>query len=159
MWNWTRSDTGTIKEYNRIVDDQMLNILDFIQLHYFTKREDTEFWRWCKHEITVTDFNKENLENFKSNFVNQMLLPEDGLMSNFRIYDCLNWIQVMHGLRLFDVSKIKELYDRQYNHKYRAWDEQQQSRVSNTVHSGWIKPREALNLVKDQSTHGVSYTL
>jgi len=158
IWNWDRNDTGTIKEYNKVVDDMMLNILDFIQLHYFTQRDDTEFWRWCKNEITMTDFNKENLENFKTNFVNQILLPEDGLMSNFRIYDCLNWIQVMHGLRMFDVPKIKQLYEQRYS-KYREWDIDQLSKIEHEPVTGWMTCREALNKVRQHSQTGITYKL
>jgi tryptophan halogenase len=158
LWNWARNDTGTINKYNSIFDDLMSNILDFIQLHYFTQREDTEFWRWCKNEITVTDFNKENLENFKTNFINQVLLPEDGLMSNFRIYDCLNWIQIMHGLRLFDVAKIKELYEKQYSKYYRAWDERQINEMMTQQPSEiWKRHRDALSIIKTRAE--VNYKL
>jgi tryptophan halogenase len=147
IWNWNRSDTGTIKEYNRLVDDMMYNILDFIQLHYFTERNDTEFWRWCKNEITMTDFNRENLENFKKNFVNQVLLPEDGLMRNFRIYDHLNWIQVMHGLRMFDQESIKKLYYTHYHNRHTAQDDIVLSEVANEPRDKWMSPREAIELV------------
>lgn len=158
IWNWDRADTGSIKEYNRVVNDMMLNILDFIQLHYFTKREDTEFWRWCKNEIVVTDFNKENLEFFKKNFVSQSLLPEDGLFSNYRIYDCLNWIQVMHGLRMFDKDNIKLIYEKHYNH-FRADDIAQLARVEHAPSNGWMTCREAVNLIKQMSNNEVTYKL
>lgn len=155
LWNWARSDTSTIAHYNEVFDDLMSNILDFIQLHYFTERNDTEFWRWCKNEMVATDFNKANLENFKSNFINQILLPEDGTMSLFRIYDCLNWIQVMHGLRLFDVAKIKALYEKQYSNQYRAWDENQ---INEMMHNQppdiWKQHRDALRIIKERAeTH------
>lgn len=160
LWNWSRHDTGTIKEYNRVVDDMMLNILDFIQLHYFTQRDDTEFWRWCKNEIQMTDFNTENLEVFKTNFVNQVILPEDGLMSNFRIYDCLNWIQVMHGLRMFDVAKIKELYDTYYRSKYSAWCEHQTQLVEQAIPTEqWMTCRDAVNLINKSRTTSTEYKL
>lgn len=158
LCNWGRNDTGTIKEYNRVFDDTMFNVLDFIQLHYFTQREDTEFWRWCKNEITMTDFNKENLETFKTNFVNQTILPEDGLMSNFRIYDCLNWIQVMHGLRMFDTAKIKALYEKRYSKLYREQCEIHVKQLLATDSSGWVKHREAIDSVKQQ-LKGITYTL
>jgi len=151
LWNWSRTDTATIKEYNRVFDDLMFNILDFIQLHYFTQREDTEFWCWCKNDIKMTDFNKENLENFKTNFVNQVLLPEDGLMSLFRIYDCLNWAQVMHGLRMFDVEKIKELYETQYSQRYRQQCEYAISKIPNKVSPGWIKHKAAINIIRNRA--------
>ena len=104
---WERDDSCTIKQYNELFDKVMINILDFIQLHYFTQRSDTEFWRFCNHDLKMTDFNKENLEVFKKNFINQLVLPWD----NFCIYDIFNWIQVMHGLRMFDISSLKQRYD------------------------------------------------
>ncbi len=152
IWNWDREDTGTIKEYNRVVDDMMYNILDFIQLHYFTQREDTEFWRWCKNEIVVTDFNKENLENFKKNFVSQSLLPEDGLFSNYRIYDCLNWIQVMHGLRMFDTASVKAIYEKRFGH-YRQECERYQASIEQTPIDGWMTCREAINMIKEPTVY------
>jgi hypothetical protein len=106
----------------------------------------------------MTDFNKENLENFKNNFVNQILLPEDGLMSNFRIYDCLNWIQVMHGLRMFNVPKIKELYEKNFS-KYREWDVDQLSKIEHSPIKGWMTCREAVNKVKEYSKAQVNYKL
>jgi hypothetical protein len=124
--------------------------MDFIQLHYFTQREDTEFWRWCKHDIKKTEFNNANIENFKTHFINQVVLPEDGMMSLFRIYDCLNWAQVMHGLRMFDTAKIKELYDVQYGPRYRAWCENNYKQMHGVSKDGWVKHKEAIDLVKHQ---------
>lgn len=151
LWNWTRNDTSTIKEYNRVFDDMMFNVLDFIQLHYFTQREDTEFWKFCKYNLKMTDFNKENLENFKKNFINQVVLPEDGTMSLFRIYDCLNWIQVMHGLRMFDTASIKSLYEKQYSDKYRAWSTEEFARTPTVpTPDRWLKHKDAINLIKQK---------
>jgi len=147
LWNWDRNDTSSITFYNNKVDDIMTNILDFIQLHYITEREDTEFWKWCKHEMKRTPFIQENLENFRNNFVNQAILPEDGTMNNFRIYDCLNWIQVMHGLRLFNIPKIKELYDRRYSQFVSAGAFEQLP--NNTDNYYWKTCREAVNLIKN----------
>ena len=158
IWNWSREDTGTIKEYNKIVDDMMSNVLNFIQLHYFTQRSDTEFWRWCKNEITVTDFNKENIEVFKKNFVNQAILPEDGTMSNFRIYDCLNWIQVMHGLRMFDQASIKKLYESRYS-RYRTADIEYLSKLEQEPTQGWMTCRDAVNLLKKFANTNTEYKL
>ena len=96
----------------------------------------------------MTDFNRENLENFKKNFVNQMLLPEDGLMSNFRIYDCLNWIQVMHGLRMFDTASIKARYEKFYG-RFRKADEDYLTGIEHEPTNGWMTCREAVNQVKN----------
>ena len=151
--SWERSDQATINEYNRIFDDCLSNVLDFIQLHYFTQREDSKFWRWCKNEIEITPFNKQNIENFKKQFVNQILLPEDGSHGSFRIYDNLNWIQVMHGLRMFDIPSIKKLYNERYS-KHRAEDTAQLSSLPQRPTKDFVKCREAVNMLK-----GVSYSL
>ena len=41
------------------IKEIILNIIDFIQIHYLVKRDDTEFWKWVKTNIKLTDFNKE----------------------------------------------------------------------------------------------------
>ena len=151
---WQPGDEATINEYNRIFDDCLSNVLDFIQLHYFTQREDSKFWRWCKNEIKYTDFNKENLENFKKQFVNQILLPEDGAHGSFRIYDHLNWIQVMHGLRMFDIPSIQKIYNERYS-KYRAEDIAQLSMLPQSPGKDWMKCREAVETLKGRTTYSL----
>jgi tryptophan halogenase len=151
LWNWTREDTASPDKYNEVVDNMMHNILDFIQLHYYTQREDTEFWRWVKNELPRTEFIKNNLENFKTNFVNQLLLPEDGAADNYMIYDCLNWIQVMHGLRMFDVDSIKELYNRRCKQFYSKLDAEQLSYLPNEPTADyWFTCRDAINIINNE---------
>lgn len=152
IWNWSKEEVNSIKIYNGHIDDMMNNILDFIQLHYFTQREDTEFWKWCKNELIITDFNKENLEYFKKNFVSQALLPEDGLFRNYRIYDCLNWIQVMHGLRMFDTARIKELYEKRFGFMRRE-DEELLSTIQHNKTDNWITCRDAINIIKNPKVY------
>ena len=143
---WERNNTSSEKYYNKTFDEVMSNILDFIQLHYFTQREDTEFWRWCKHNLKMTDFNLENLEMFKTNFVNQLVLPTH----NYCLYDIINWVQVMHGLRMFDAKSIKERYDQYYqhmtHHSLRDIDELPTPKTHE-----FFTCREAINIVKDRA--------
>lgn len=143
---WERNDIVSIKEYNRIFDEMMLNILDFIQLHYFTERNDTEFWKWCKNDIKMTDFNKEHLELFKTNFVSHILLPS---YTN-NIYDVVNWIQVMHGLRMFDIEKIKERYETMFMHLDQISKNEVESVPTPEV-TKFYTSREAVNIVKERS--------
>ena len=154
LWNWSREDVSTSKNYNKIFDDMLYNILDFIQLHYFTKRDDTAFWKWCSNEMTVTDFNKENLELFSNNFVNQILLPEDFTNRTYRIYDCLNWIQVMHGLRMFNQTNILQLFKTRFS-QYQEYDELQISYIPSKLSEEWYSSREALEYMKSISTNYV----
>ena len=142
---WHRNDTATAKHYNKIFDEVMTNILDFIQLHYFTERNDTEFWRWCKHNIKVTDFNKETLDFFKRHTPHPHYFNQPMLM-----FTHLSYTQVMHGLRMFDTASIKDKYDRQMKKYYEInqdiFDENDQ--YSKTVES-WPH-RECLEKIKER---------
>jgi len=109
---WERNDDVTIKTYNKIINEIATNIVDFIQLHYFVKREDTEFWKWCKHNIKMTEFNQEYLETFKNRFVG--ITPF--FHNTLTMFKGLNYAQVMHGLGLFNTEKIKQLYDNSLSH-------------------------------------------
>lgn len=103
---WVPGDFTNPRRYNKLFDQVSENILDFVQLHYISKREDTEFWKWCKYEMPLTDFNKETLEHFKKNFVNYNFFHNN----QYELFDELDWIQVMHGLEMFDISSLREKY-------------------------------------------------
>ena len=109
---WDRTDTLLSNNYNQTFNEVASNIIDFIQLHYFTQREDTEFWRWCKHNIKMTDYNKDNLERWKTNFIN----PARFANNPYLMFTSGNFVQVMHGLGLFNVEKIKQLYTEHFAH-------------------------------------------
>ena len=150
---WSRDDTVTIKHYNRECESIMTNILDFIQLHYFTQRDDSEFWRWTKDNIELTPFNAEHLETFKKNFINHLALPS----TNFNIYDILNWAQVMHGLRMFDAENIGKIYNQLHSHL------SQQSMIEvNMVpklgEAEFVTSRQAINMVIERAK-GYTYKL
>jgi tryptophan 7-halogenase len=109
---WDREETSSVKIYNKSNNDIVKNIIDFIQLHYFVKRDDTEFWKWCKHNIKITDFNQEYLERFKTKFIGVSPFAHNQLI----MFTGLNFAQVMHGLNLFDSEKIKHIYENSIGH-------------------------------------------
>jgi len=107
IFTYSKDDGGkTSNRYNKQVHDIAQNVIDFIQLHYFTQRTDSEFWQWCKSNIKLTEFNYETLDYFKHNWVNQHYFNEPLLM-----FTQINWIQVMHGLRMFNSQRIKKIFD------------------------------------------------
>ena len=85
------------KDFTRCFD----NIVDFVQLHYMTKRNDTLFWRTLPEMMTKTDFIKEHLEIFKKTIPNQSLF-----MGEYHMFQSPNWAQVMNGLGLLDREHI-----------------------------------------------------
>jgi hypothetical protein len=121
------------------------NILDFVQLHYLGQRTDTEFWRWCKNDMILTDFNRETIDYFKNNFVSWNFFHEN----NYELFDELDWIQVMHGLGMFNISKIKE----KYLDNFQVWQtvtENELSRIPSEKNWEFLSHEKTIELIKQQ---------
>jgi tryptophan halogenase len=103
LHTYVKGTTVMENRYNKMLDGVFDNIIDFIQIHYLTKRNDTEFWKAKDSMITLTDFNKETLEVFKHTLPNKFNLEE-----NYFMFRAPNWIQVMHGLGMFNQDSIKK---------------------------------------------------
>lgn len=108
---YNRGEELTANIYNKHMDVVARNIIDYIQLHYFTDRADTDFWRWCQHEIKLTDFNKAHLEYFKENFPNVYCFNDPMILFSYN-----NYAQVMHGLGMFNNQKILKFYNEHMGH-------------------------------------------
>ena len=99
---WT-VDRSISKTYDSEFIKSFDNIVDFVQLHYMVKRNDTEFWRALPSMMQKTDFVEQHLETFKKSTPLQTLLQGENNM-----FFAANWLQVMQGLELFDVEYIKK---------------------------------------------------
>jgi tryptophan halogenase len=53
---------SNIKKFNNHFIKMFDDVKDLIQMHYITEREDTEFWKYCKYEMKLTDKVKEILD-------------------------------------------------------------------------------------------------
>ena len=94
----TEFSERTFNELNiKIID----NILDFVALHYVTKRRDSDFWKSTEHLIKPEGL-EEKLEVFKHKMPSKADFEAPQLM-----FKAGNWILVMHGLGLID-KKIAE---------------------------------------------------
>ena len=51
-----------IRKYNQVIGKVFDEFKDLLQLHYMTKRSDSEFWRYCKDSLERTDKVKEILD-------------------------------------------------------------------------------------------------
>jgi tryptophan halogenase len=90
--------------YNNDMRKMAENIIDFIQLHYFTKRRDSEFWQWANSELPLTPFNKKHLEEYKVSY------PKIGdTEHHWNMFKSQNFYQVMHGLGLLDPKYAKQV--------------------------------------------------
>lgn len=136
-----KGQESTANQYNRLMTKVAENVVDFIQLHYFTQRSDSEFWRWCKNSIKVTDFNQENIDYFRRNNVDDNFFREPLLL-----FKTLNFMQVMHGLRLFDPRHSLKVYDEHLRDKYD--DQIEKMLILNADLTESIPHRECLEILK-----------
>lgn len=142
---WSKEDQFIEKKYNKTFDRVYENILDFVQLHYLGQRTDTEFWRWCKNDMILTDFNQQTIDYFKNNFVSWNFFHEN----NHELFDELDWIQVMHGLGMFNISKIKE----KYLNSFQAWQpvtEAELNRIPSEKTWEFLSHETTIELIKKQ---------
>jgi len=96
-------DRSIAEDYNVKFVACFDNIVDFVQLHYMTKRNDTEFWKTLSERMTKTDFIEHNLELFKK------CLPQTYKFSGmYNMFTAPNWAQVMAGLELFDKDFLQD---------------------------------------------------
>ena len=103
IFHYEKGNETTAKIYNEEFEEVAKNIIDFVQLHYVTKRKDSDFWKDMKH-LKLTEFNLENIERF------QRTLPQVASFAKpFLMFKDQNWLQVMHGLELFDSQAINSL--------------------------------------------------
>jgi len=104
---WRRGNDVVASRYNKQMEKVAQNIIDFVQLHYLTQRNDTEFWK-STSEIVLTDFNRETLKYFKHN------LPLDiDFMEPYILFRSDNWIQILNGINYFNLNSIKDIWHNQ----------------------------------------------
>jgi len=91
--------------YNQHMINTFDNNVDYVQLHYFSKRKDSKFWKDKPFEITP--FNKESFIPFsKGNFSEDVFFNKSHLM-----FGPLNFYQVYYGLDLLDKNSIKKIIE------------------------------------------------
>lgn len=99
-------DQTVIDDYNTKMNQILDNIRDFVALHYITKKNNTEYWKYIS-TIDLPDSLQENLEIWKHK------LPVGDDFSNISRYILFkenHFSVVMHGLGLFDYDNIAYEY-------------------------------------------------
>jgi tryptophan halogenase len=97
------NDRTVSDDYNKWQIKGFDNIVDFVQLHYFTKRNDSLFWKTLPDIMVKTDFNEQYLEYFKKNLPSQHYFN-----GKYNMFNSPNWAQVIQGLELYDTDAIKQ---------------------------------------------------
>lgn len=99
-------DERTIAKYNKDINDILINLRDFIILHYVTKKENTNFWKDIQNNPIPEDLN-ENLQKWKKN----LPIADDFRNStDYKLFSEAHHIHILYGLKLFDNEYIKKEY-------------------------------------------------
>ncbi len=138
--NWAPGSTVVEKKYNQTMDSMFSNIVDFIQLHYFTKRNDTPFWKDVEFEMT--DFNKETLETFKHSMPSVHLFD-----TPYNMFRSSNWTNVMYGLGMFNTESIKRCWMNQPEYARKDIEDLYKKWRSEDLRLGLIPHREHIRIM------------
>ena len=97
----------TIEKYNNDVNDIMINIRDFVILHYITDKTNTQFWKDVS-QMEIPESLKENLKRWRTNLP---IADDFNSQTAYVLFRDAHYLQVMAGLDLFDREKIKQEYE------------------------------------------------
>lgn len=97
----------TIEKYNNDVNDIMINIRDFVILHYITSKTNTQFWKDVS-QMEIPASLKEKLKQWRTNLP---IADDFNSQTAYVLFRDAHYLQVLAGLDLFDREKIKQEYD------------------------------------------------
>jgi len=93
--------------YNKSCRDILLNIRDFIILHYLTKKQNTQFWKDAS-SLELPDSLKFKLDLWE----HKLPINEDfNDLSPYILFKEYHFIMILHGLGLFNKTSIKKEYE------------------------------------------------
>lgn len=141
---WDPITPLTINKFNEQMVDVFKNTVDFVQLHYITKRRDTEFWKSTEN-LKLTDFNKQTLPIFK-----KMLPSWTYFDKRYTMFNHHNWLMVLLGLEIIDRESIKDSWHKIDNDLKQAADVKLRIYFSRDVEP--IKHRDAINIILEENT-------
>ena len=104
LYDMNTLDNNNIQKYNEIVLNNNRNILNFLHLHYLTKRNDTEFWKQFKTKNELP----ERLMQIKDKINNLSLTKYDYNYDNTNLYwELKSYIKILIGTGQLDNFKYK----------------------------------------------------
>jgi tryptophan halogenase len=136
------SPTSTISQYNEIIDKSFNNIIDYVQAHYFTSREDTSFWKDKPFELT--DFNKNTFTKFSHGISSSF----DFSNPSYLMFKFENFYQLYYGLGLITKEKIKK-YNTLISKAHQTSWENLYNEYQNSPLSNFISHIDYLKLIKE----------
>jgi len=100
----TLDDKMARTRYNQIVKEMNQDTLEFIHLHYLTKRNDSEFWTTFRQKNKHPERIQILLDELKYS------IPDKEFFGQYRNYSPSMWYYVIAGARIHDPKIAKELF-------------------------------------------------
>ena len=95
--NIIKQNEKDINKFNELISNNMDEILNFVYLHYITKRNDSDFWKNFKHRHPVPKKLIETLDAIKDGNLNYLYLQKEFKTAYFSLE---SHIQIGIGLEL-----------------------------------------------------------
>lgn len=99
--------TDTINKYNKDVHDIMINIRDFVILHYVTNKNNTQFWK----DVASIPLPESLTENLKRWRLNLPIADDFSNLTSYALFRDAHYLQILAGLNLFDKTAIEQEYN------------------------------------------------
>jgi tryptophan halogenase len=106
----THRDEKAIDEYNKSFTKSINSMLALVQFHYFTKRDDSDFWKEFRFKNQSCEALKEILDLYSYRLPSQL----EGYMYNS--FPSFSWFLVGAGIEYFTEENIRKEYE-SYNIK------------------------------------------
>lgn len=126
---------SNITFYNKKISKMYDDYKDFINIHYVSERDDSEYWKWMKTGETLTERSKELLKIQESRLLRS---------NDFEKYDgyagapLYNWIMVGLGIidkkiakKEMDLFKQESLSERQWSINFYEWNILKKTMIKN----------------------------
>ena len=98
-----------IYDYNKLISDTCKTTTDFLQFHYITDRNDSDFWKDYQKTTTLSPKMKQRLQNWKRRTPNTM--DTDNMFTQFEEH---SWFAVATGNGIIDQS-VYERENKEYD--------------------------------------------
>jgi len=101
-YNLINNDSPVLKrKFNKLCNDRNDEIVEFLHMHYWTKRNDSKFWQEFKEKHPLSDIEKEILEEIHNlnNYLDVNYLGRS-------LFGNLSYIAICHGLGALDIANF-----------------------------------------------------
>ena len=143
IFNSWKFDPLQSKKYNDIMDQVFENIVNYVQLHYITDKNNSKFWK--DKPYNLTEFNKNTLNRFSNGYFSL----SDFNYNPYLMFKSSNFYQVYYGLGLLTPQKIHHhLTQLNSNFRHSYWFNKTISQFEKPLNSS-INHFDYLKLVRE----------